>query len=346
MILFVCSAEYDYLQDLTYAGLCDILGKDKVWDIPLHWQYHSPRKSFWNRKAEYPRNLGYVPSERICSVTSPSEVQEALKNNEFKLVILASAKPDALETFKELFDLIQCPWIMVDGGDWWDIGGDFRRLGGQESFDLFQDLSRRKKPSLIFKRELPLGIKDDLIFPLQFSVHASKVPVYDPETPKKYQVLFWAVESSQVRKDVFKSLEGRYDCDSNGSLPGQKARRYRFKGEKYFKALSQAKIILSFRGEGFDTLRYWEAPASGSLLLSEPPTIRIPDNFAPGKQAVFCKGDRSNLLPLIDHFLANEKERVEIAREGQKHLLQYHTHLKRAEYLLEVVVSRLGIKLN
>ena len=344
MILFICSKEYDYLQDLTYAGLCELLGKDKVWDVPYHWQFHGEKESFWKRKAEYPRNLGYVPSEKLCSVSSPSEMVEALKKNEFKLVILASVKPDALETFRGLFDSIQCPWILLDGGDWWDIGGDFRRLGGEECYRLFKDLSGRKKPALVFKRELPLGIKDDLVFPLQFSVHASKVPVYDPQSPKKYQVLFWAVESSQVRKEVFKLLHGRYDCESNGSVPGQKAGRYRFRGEKYFKALSESRIVLSFRGEGFDTLRYWETPVSGSLLLSEPPTIQIPNDFADGRQAVFCKGDRSDLLALIDHYLSREEERIGIAREGQKHLLKYHTHLKRAEYLLDIVESRLKVK--
>ena len=346
MILYICSDESDYLQDLTYAGLCDVLGKDNVWDYPFHWQYHSEKKFFWNRKEEYPRNLGYVPTDKLCTVSSLSELTQSLRKNHFDLVVLASAKPDALHVFESLFDDFKCPWIFIDGGDWQGIGGDFKRLGGETSFKLFEELSNEKRPGIIFKRELPLNVNYDFVFPLQFSVHASRAPVLDPQTPKKYQVLFWAVESSPVRKQAFKLLEGRYDCESNGSVQGQKFRKYRFRGVNYFKALSESRINLSFRGEGFDTLRYWETPASGSLLISEQPTIQIPNNFAYSRQAVFCKPDLSNLLSLIDYYLGHENERIDIAREGQKHLLQHHTHIKRAEYLLDIVESRLKLRLR
>jgi spore maturation protein CgeB len=44
---------------------------------------------------------------------------------------------------------------------------------------------------------------------------------------------------------------------------------------------------------------------------------------------------------VLDYYLQNEKEREEIAANGYRHLMQHHTHLKRAEYFLSVVQERL-----
>lgn len=376
-ILFIASREYDYLQDLTYAGLVDLLGKDSVVEFPYHWQYHKERRFFWNKKLKYPKNLGreatpfrVQEAERsrpllgtvpflmrkewgeghplgLVSNKSGSslfyslnKIEQSLKKNLFDLVILPSVKPDNLTIFSQLTDFIRVPWILIDGGDWQEIGGDFKRLGGDDYFNRFRNVCRLKSPSIIFKREMPIGNNENNVFPLQFSVNSSKVSVKSPAQIKKFQVQFWAVESSQTRREAFKLLKGRYDCDQNGTVAGQKFRKYRLKGDDYFNALNQSRISLSFRGEGFDTLRYWEIPACGSLLISENPAIQIPNNFLNKKHAVFCRNDLSDLLSLIDYYLEHEKEADEIAEEGQKHLLKHHTHIRRAEYLLDVFKSK------
>ena len=159
-------------------------------------------------------------------------------------------------------------------------------------------------------------------------------------------VLFWAVESSATRKKAFEILRGRYDCEANGSVAGRKARNYSLKDQKYFEALASAKVALSFGGEGFDTLRYWEIPACGSLMISEVPPIRIPDNFQDGKHAVFCKPDLSDLPDKIDYFLKHENEREAIAKAGRAHLLKYHTHRARAEYFIGKVKEALSLDLR
>ncbi|OGR89262.1 MAG: hypothetical protein A3A86_01995 [Elusimicrobia bacterium RIFCSPLOWO2_01_FULL_60_11] len=340
MILFVASRETDYLQDLTYAGLAEILGVEKVWDFPSHWQYHSEKRFFWNKKAEYPQNLGYTPSDQLCALSSFSEAN---------LAVLASAKPDALQEFHKIFDELKCPWVFVDGGDRKEIGGDFKRTGGDASFRLFQELWRKRPPALVFKRELSLQSRDPLVLPFPFSFKSGDTLLNSAELSKvspKYDVLFWAVESSETRALAFQVLKGKYDCEANGSVPGQKFRKYGLRGKEYFEALASAKIALSFRGEGFDTLRYWEIPACGSFMVSEPPIIQIPENFKDGKHAVFCKPDLSDLTDKIDHFLKNEKEREDIARAGREHLLKYHTHRARAEYFIGKVKEVLSLDLR
>jgi len=395
-ILFICSKETDYLQDLTYAGLAEKLGKESILVFPNHWQYQRKKRFFWAKESGYPKNLGFVEPElqgyeRSVSTISPAtggdtlsgapqgfpsvtgsralseavpeggssfrkptrsgtevavatgvgHVKSLLRKRSFDLVILGACKPDALMTLWQLQEWIAVPWLFVDGGDRNEVGGDFEREGGAECFNLFSQLCRKIPPHLIFKREVRPGMKSDSLFPLPFSVNPSKVSVLPYSDEKKYQVIFWAVESSATRKEVFKLLKGRYDCDRNGSLPDQKFKKYSYRGMDYFKALNRAQIGLSFRGVGFDTLRYWEIPACGSLLVSEKPLIDIPNDFADKRQAVFCRNDCSNLLELIDYYLSHEKEAKAIAVEGQKHLLKFHTHIHRAEYLLDIVESKL-----
>jgi len=344
MILFIGSRETDYLQDLTYSGLVDLLGPDSVLDYPYHWQYHREKRFFWSNGTEYPHNLGFVSSNGNPSRVSFREVRQALMDRSVDLVILGSAKPDALLNLIRLSEWILVPWVLIDGGDWSEVGGDFKRLAGQDGLDQFQNFCRKKSPAAIFKREMSDSGQPN-VFPLQFSINLNTIPGFLTEN-KVNQVLFWAVESSHTRREVFRLLKGRYDCDRNGSVSGQVARRYRSRGLDYFRAVNQSQIALSFCGEGFDTLRYWEIPASSTLLISEKPTIQIPNNFMDRSHAVFCKNDLSDLLPLIDYYLEHEQEAREIAENGRKHFLKHHTHIQRAKYLLYILREHVGIKID
>lgn len=345
VILFICSRESDYLQDLTFAGLSEILGPSVLAEFPPHWQFHRRRKSFWSPRAAYPKNIGYRPgASENWDNRSLETVAQELERNEYRLVVLASAKPDALSALESIFENVRVPWIFIDGGDRAEVGGDFRRIGGDPAFETFQKLCARRRPALIFKRELALGEASEGLYPLPFSACAQQIPVLDPKSDKKYDVAFWAVESSETRRAAFRLLKGRYDCERNGSVSGQTFRSYSLKEGAYFTALNQTRISLSFRGEGFDTLRFWEVPLCGSLLLSESPVIQIPHPFTHGRNVLFCKNDLSDLIDMIDQYLSRPAEAMQIAAEGQAHLLKYHTHRRRAEYLLEILESKLGLR--
>lgn len=350
MILSICSRESDYLQDLTFAGLSEALGPQNVVDFPFHWQFHRRKKHLVARAETYPRNMGFLPS--LISGTGGrfknlESVKKGLSEGRFSAVFLSSVKPDALETFEALRSHVNVPWIFLDGGDWVEIGGDFKRLGGFQAFELFSKILREKPPAAIFKRELKIGSAAvSNVFPLPFSAQTAQIPALKPDSPKEFQVAFWAVESSAARKKAFEILKGRYDCERNGTVSGQTFRKYSLRAESYFEALNRTRISLSFRGEGFDTLRFWEIPACGSLLLSEVPDIQMPDPFVDGQTAVFCKNDLSDLTDRIDYYLARPDEAVKIAAAGQAHLLKHHTYLKRAEYILDLLETRLGLRLR
>jgi len=106
-----------------------------------------------------------------------------------------------------------------------------------------------------------------------------------------------------------------------------------FEQAEYSRRLSSAGIGLSLFGSGFDSVRYWEVPAHGVMLLSERPPIRIPHNFADGVSAVFFD-DLPELEGKLAHYLARPDEVRAIAEQGRRHFLKHHTTSARARHFL------------
>jgi hypothetical protein len=328
--LFINSLKSDYLEDQLFSGLTELLGKGNVIPYPVNRNYYFAVKS-------YPRNMGlsrgffdYLP-DRLTN-------RSAIKAMEFDAVIIGSTKRDTFEHYQQISHLIprSIPLIYIDGGDWPEVGGDARRMKFEP---LYQNAFRDRQPDLIFKRECLIGKEypDNVIpLPMSFRPQAGFSPV-----EKRYQVTLWCVESDPIRTQALQMLQGRYDCTENGSVPGQQFRSYQRKGLNYLRELSASRIACNFRGVGWDTMRYWEIPGVSAFMVTQKPGIVIPDNFAHGEHVAYCKDDLSDFISLLDYYLKNEKEREEIAANGHRHLMQYHTHTRRAEYFLSMVQERL-----
>jgi hypothetical protein len=328
-ILFINSLKADYVQDQLFAGLTEILGSAAVFSYPVNSLYYLPRKS-------YPRNMG-LSRRPLTFVRDKWRERKILTEFEPDLVVLGSTKRGAFETFLRIESLLPkgIPLVYVDGGDWPEVGGDAKRM----HFDsLYQDVFRVRQPALIFKRECLIG-KDYpanvLPLPMGYKLQPGVIA-----KEKRYQVTLWCVESDPIRTKALQLLQGRYDCEQNGSVVGQKFRTYRRKGLNYLKELAASKIACNFRGGGWDTLRYWEIPGVNAFMLSQRPGIIIPNDFVHGEHVAFCKEDLSDFIPMLDYYLKNDQEREEMALAAHKHLLRFHTHRHRAEYFLQTIQER------
>jgi spore maturation protein CgeB len=71
------------------------------------------------------------------------------------------------------------------------------------------------------------------------------------------------------------------------------------------------------------------------MLISDMPESVIPDDFQPGRHAVYCKPDLSDLAALVRRYLDDEPARAAIAAAGREHVLRHHTCERRAEYFLD-----------
>lgn len=323
-VLFINSTEFDYIQDLTYKGLVKVLGLQNVVDYPWSMHFHIKRRV-------YPRNLGYVSG----SVTSIFKSM-TFSMNEFDLVIVASAKPKCFETYLHIIKKIpsSMPVIFLDGGDFSDIGGDFIRLNCHA---LFKNAIAIRPFDKIFKREYLVNTQyPDNVYPFPFSFDFDNFD-FNKKYPLKYDVSFWAVESDPIRTKVLELLEDKFDCKMNGSIRNQSYRKYKRKGYSYLNELKSCKIILNFRGSGWDTLRYWETTGIGRFMISQRPMIEIQDNFDDRKEIVFCRDDLSDLIDLCKYYLENEEERENIAKNAFEKAKNNHSYIHRAKYLLEKV---------
>jgi spore maturation protein CgeB len=153
----------------------------------------------------------------------------------------------------------------------------------------------------------------------------------------RYDVAFWAAESHPTRTHALDLLSGKFDCEKNGTEKGKNMYTFKRRGKAYLKELGRCKINLSFRGGGFDTLRYWEVPAVGSMLLSEEADIEIPNNFINEESAIFCSTDLSDLIDKAEYYLKHEEKRKLIAKNGFNHLSKYHTDVERAQSILSTI---------
>jgi hypothetical protein len=312
-ILFIVSQSPDYLEDFIYGGLCELLGPANVVDFPSKERFHIPNAPC-QRPAVYghPRAADYSPADLI----------DLAHTGFFSAILVGSLRPDALDAARSIFAALNRRPVtaFLDGED-------------QDSLH-WQDLHRELGPEAIdlyFKREYKSWMSaDSRIVPLPFPCPDICMPTIDVQE-KIYDVCWLGFPNSYARKLMGEKL---------GELNG-----YRIVQDfspnlnyvDYSQTLSRSKIGLSFGGAGFDTLRYWEIPYWDTMLLSEEPSIIIPDNFRHEESAVFCNNDLSDLVPLIHHYLREDEERSRIAHEGRRVLLESHTLKARAKYLLDVL---------
>jgi spore maturation protein CgeB len=88
-------------------------------------------------------------------------------------------------------------------------------------------------------------------------------------------------------------------------------------------------------------VRYWEIPAHKVMLLAERPPIRIPHNFKDGESAVFFD-DLPELEAKVDYYLSRPDEARQIAEEGHRHFMRYHTTCARARQFLGYLEAHLN----
>ena len=324
-VLFINSHSADYVQDLTYSGLVKLLGAGNVVDYHWNKKYHVPYK-------QYPKNLGYTAGTLLGSV-----LRRPLKH--FDAVVVGASKVDCFETFLEIADSIpgHMPVVFVDGGDKPGIGQD---LEAYDRPELFSAAVQKRPFDLVYKREFMLDrTYADNVRPFPMSFNFDRLPSLPGSY--KYDVSFWAVESWDIRTRALQLLEDRYDCQQNGTVRNQVFSKYKRKGSYYLQELSQCRVVLNFRGGGWDTMRYWEVPAVGTFMITQKPCIMIPDNFVDRSEVVYCKDDLSDPIDLCDHYLKHDSERERISENGRKKLIAHHTDEARASVLLEGLATLL-----
>lgn len=105
---------------------------------------------------------------------------------------------------------------------------------------------------------------------------------------------------------------------------------------EYLQKIARSKFAVAIRGAGWDTLRYWEIPALGSVLCRQPSPIEIPNDFQDGVNCVEFN-TITELKEKIDYYIKRPAVYNKMRQDSLQHFQKFHTTEARARQLLEAV---------
>lgn len=309
-VLFITHPSPHYGLDLLFDGLCRSLGPSQVIEWPHKPALHgAPMQTL----GHYPCAFDWPATETNLEV-----LLEDLRNGGFDLAIHGDTETNLpADTVMSLLRSAQqagTPIVHVDAMD--------------ECVDMQPHLATALPGIdflLYFKRETAQFMDyGPRTLPLPFSYSTVKV---HPHGSPRTRDFFWAGNDQfGFRRLYIDHLRKRFGPCIDLSYPPA----------DYARELAASRIGVSLFGKGFDTVRYWELPAHGCLLLSQRLPIVVPHNFVDGESAVYFESIK-DLDEKLDFYLAHPDEAERIARAGEARFLKHHTSEARARQFLHHV---------
>lgn len=314
-ILYLCHPESDYGSDLLYDGMRRILGPENVIEYPWKPTVHGQD---FEKATGYPCTFhwsdGPRPLEELVRMAAEGAFDVILYSD-----TLGTLPKDDVQQI-----LAAAPAVPLFVLDMWDECGDF--------LDIIRSVGGLGPVAGHFKREMIAGLDfGPNTWPLLFAYPDDRL-VREPQWEGREGV-FWAGKLiGGARRLTLSWVEIWTELSGGWGTP--------YTPEEYSAVLEKQLIGLSLFGNGFDTVRYWELPAHGVMLLSERSPLVIPHDFEDGKHAVFYD-HAAELKEKLTHYLAHPEEAVAIAQAGHAHFLEYHTATARARQFLGQIQARL-----
>lgn len=299
---------YDPGMDILYDGLRTVLGAEGVVEYPWKPLLHGER----HEEAD-----GYPTTFRHPGAASDLDgVCTQLEAGAFDAILYAdllrTLPLDALR--RVLRSAGNTPLFIVDG--WDDASNNLPMMLEHLAVEASRVFG-------YFKREMIAGVDYGAkAIPLPLAYPDGRVPAVFPA--RRERALFWAGN----RYYGLRRLYLEYVEAATGLRLDTK-----YTQEDYARALDHTVLGLSLCGFGFDTIRYWEVPAHGGVLLAEHPPIVIPHDFTDLENAVLFR-DVPELLARLAWCLGHTGRLPEIAAAGHRHFLAHHTASARARQLL------------
>lgn len=304
-ILYLMHPNSDYGADVLFDGLCRLLGPENIVDYPwketlhggdpaLAWGY--PCVFEWPGTAHDLASLiAHMKAHPFDAILYSDNFHKLPKEDLEQILAVAGDTPAFIT-------------------DTWDQCGDYREA-------IEQHLGRAAAGQ--FKREMLAGAP--------YSAHTWSLPFAYPDglVPASVdydgkQGLFWAGKLQfGARRLSLEYLRDTIGLDLLASYPP----------DEYAKRIDAALAGLSFFGNGFDTVRFWELPAHGTLLIGEKPPIALPHPFVDGEHALLFE-HLGELEERLTWFAAHPDQARDLARRGHEHFRRYHTGTARARELL------------
>ncbi len=150
------------------------------------------------------------------------------------------------------------------------------------------------------------------------------------DVPKRYDIGFvGSVRSGYERRRVLvERLARRFTINdySQPHTPAEMARLH-----------SESRLVFNCSMRHEVNMRLFEAPATGSLLLTDRIGNGLDALVTDREHVVMYDDDR--LVDLADEYLRDEAARERIARQGYEHVRAHHTYLHRVDTILDTVFA-------
>ncbi len=316
-ILFLTHEYPNYVPDLLLHGLRKLLGPEVV---------DYPRKDCLYQGVI---GLGVCPQDQLCPGWFPddgesvdrSDINAKLKSGFFDLVVA----DQRLAPWQNPF-LIDCGTavVIIDGED------QPARIPAGNWI-----ICRRETDGSDFSIPLPMALPEEV-----FNIIAG----FDCE-PKQYSLGFLGSTGDGQRRHLIEKLAHWYP-DSlfaatevpDPDMPSPKGRMGRL---DYYRSLQQCRAVISLKGAGNDTFRFWENAACNAVHLVQSIPLFIPDPFVPRRHFV-CFDSADDLRRQADSLLETEASCRQMVAEQRYHLYRHHLTSARATYFLDRVNQALG----
>ncbi|MBP9003257.1 MAG: glycosyltransferase family 1 protein [Candidatus Hydrogenedentes bacterium] len=308
-VLFLLPRRAHYGLDVLYEGLCDALGDANVVDYPRKPTLHGARDP---QLANYPCQI-----DRGAAPIPFDDLLEQVRSRRFDLIFQGILEMD--EWIPEAGELLRAasghtPITLVDAMDEMD---DFRETAAIITGGLtyLAYLKRERARVCDYGPE---------VIPFPFAYPDRLIP--DEETvinARRDVPLFWAGKEHGLRRHWLEHARRITGQALNASYPP----------DQYKACLLRSQAGLNLAGAGFDTVRYWEIPAHGALLISETLPIEIPWNFRHGVDAFFFRTP-NELAEIWAWSVAHPEDAREMALAGYTRLRTRHGARARALQML------------
>lgn len=317
--IFCGSKKHDTLVNLTPKLAWELRQRlRKGYYQILIWSLYYPKSTFW------PEHRSRISNAWIFARSALRQFQDIgrelipwlLKDTGVPLVVVDRKDEPPLITPGEFPLLKLCKAY-------------FHRECPIQPYASFYGTSRRFGDSANIKRSRWLPQLFEKIYPI--SLGCNSIPDFTPSHEKKTDVFFaGAVEHSEARirgLDVLKRLEKEgYAIDTPGYLHDRR---------EFLKRASEAYLVLSPQGLGWDCYRHYEAGYVGSVPVMNYPTIRRYAPLEDRTHAFYYGIEGDHLYRVLKQALSDKPKLISMGKNARAHVLKYHTWERLWGYVMQ-----------
>jgi hypothetical protein len=216
----------------------------------------------------------------------------------------------------------------------------FKRELPPDHWRLFMGTVHPSLPSRRLRQESRYRAMLEKVRPLSLGLPLDSRGLLPMSVAEKTADVFFAgdtASSSTVRATGMREIVALREQGITVDIPDQ-----RLPLPEFYKRASQAWLVWSPEGLGWDCFRHYEAPACGSVPVINQPSIERHQPLAAGEHAFYYDPAPGELTRTIRAALADKDRLRAMAAAGQAHVMAQHTPEALARYVVETTLDRAG----